>query len=156
MRVAFFDPILSWAFGIIFLISGIPHWANPYYFLGSIFAYDLVDAGFGQVVAMLLPPLQLVLAVCLIVRIWVNAAHLIVTAMFGCFVTVQSIAYFRGLDISCGCFGPCYQKPVGMGSLLLVVGLFLFSVIRNGLFFRSFLSARNGRYGESAEIDGYC
>jgi hypothetical protein len=131
------DPVLSWAFGIVLLISGIPHWANPYYFLGSVFGYNLFDPGLGQVVAMVLPTLQLILAVCLITRIWLDAAHLIVMAMFGSFAVVQSLAYFRGLDISCGCFGPCQQTPISATSLLFVFGLFLLSVARNLLRRRS-------------------
>lgn len=136
-RVNGLDAVLSWAFGIVLLISGIPHWSNAYYFLGSVFGYDLVAPGLGQIVAMILPPLQLLLAICLIVRIWLDAAHLIVMVMFGCFVTVQSLAYFRGLEISCGCFGPCQQTPIGVTSLLTVFGLFLLSLIRNGLCWRS-------------------
>jgi hypothetical protein len=131
------DAVLSWFFGAVLLVSGIPHWSNPYYFLGSVFGYSLVDPGVGQVVAMVLPTLQLILAVCLIGRICLDAAHLIVTVMFGCFVTVQGLAYFRGLEISCGCFGPCQETPIGLTSLLFVGALFVLSVARNGVRWRS-------------------
>lgn len=132
-----FDPILSWTIGVLLLISGISHWANPYYFLGSVFAYDLVDSGVGQVIAMLLPILQLLLAVCLIARVWLDAAHLIVMVMLGCFVTVQSSAYFRGLHISCGCFGPGQEAPIGMASLLMVSSFLVLSIARNVIAWRS-------------------
>jgi hypothetical protein len=128
-----FDPILSWVFGIVLLCSGIPHLTNSYYFLGSVYAYEFVSPGLGQLVAMVLPILQLILAVCLITRTWSDAAHLLVMTMFGCFVVVQALAYFRGLDISCGCFGPCHQTQVSIASLLAVSGLFLLSAGRNAV-----------------------
>ena len=132
-RAASLDPILSWTFGVVLLSSGIPHLRNSYYFLGSIFAYDLLGPGVGQLLAMVLPTLQVVLAVCLITRTWCDAAHLIVMPMFCCFAVVQSLAYHRGLDISCGCFGPCHQTQVGLGSVLMVSGLFVLSAARNAM-----------------------
>jgi len=47
-----FDVLITWVFGLTFLIAGFPHWTNPYYFLGSVYAYQLVGPGVGQVVAM--------------------------------------------------------------------------------------------------------
>lgn len=135
-RIDPLDAALGWAFGIVLLVSGIPHWANPYYFLGAIYAYDLVGPGIGQAIAVVLPVLQLIVAVCLISRTWLDAAHLIALGMFGCFLTVQSLAYFRDLEISCGCFGPCHETPIGVGSLLTIGGFFLTSVVRNGLRWR--------------------
>ena len=141
LRTERIDAVLSWAFGIVLLLSSIPHWANPYYFLGAVYAYDLVGPGVGQIVAMLLPTLQLIVAVCLISRTWLDAAHLIALLMFGCLLTVQSLAYFRDLEISCGCFGPCHETPIGMASLWTVGGFFLTSAVRNGLRWRSLGSA---------------
>ena len=140
-RIDRIDPVLSWAFGVVLLVSSIPHWANPYYFLGAVYAYDLVGPGVGQIIAMVLPALQFIVAVCLISRTWLDAAHLIALVMFGCFLTVQSLAHFRDLEISCGCFGPCHETPIGVDSLLTVGGFFLMSLVRNGLRWRSLGSA---------------
>jgi hypothetical protein len=38
--VKWFDNFVTWVFGIVFLLSGIPHWGNPYFFLGSVYAYN--------------------------------------------------------------------------------------------------------------------
>jgi hypothetical protein len=56
-----------------------------------------------------------------------------------CFATVQTSAWLRGLDISCGCFGPGHDSPIGWFSLSLVYGLLVLSLLRNGavLFLRS-------------------
>ncbi|MDR3111225.1 MAG: hypothetical protein LBU65_16275 [Planctomycetaceae bacterium] len=72
----FFDYLSTWFFGIVMLAAAIPHLDNPYYFLGSVYSYKLVEPGIGQAVVMILPLLQLVLAVCLILRVQVDAASL--------------------------------------------------------------------------------
>ncbi len=55
------DALLSWVFGIVMLLAAMAHLENPYYFLGSVYAYKLVDPGLGQAVAMILPLLQLLI-----------------------------------------------------------------------------------------------
>lgn len=129
-----FDALLSWVFGIVLLFAAIPHLENSYHFLGSVYAYKLVDPGIGQMVAMILPLMQLTIAVLLIGRIFVDTANFIVVILFGVFATVQSLAYFSDLGISCGCFGPEHDSPIGWSSLSLVYGLLTLSVIRNAIF----------------------
>lgn len=129
------DTIIAPALGIILLISGSAHWNNPYYFLGTIYSYELVGPGLGQLVAMILPTLQIILASCMIFRVCVRTAYSMTAALMGVFATVQFSAYARGLNIACGCFGPAHEVPVGYRSLLVVVPLFLVSIA--GAFFSS-------------------
>ncbi|MDR0609753.1 MAG: hypothetical protein LBG58_06560 [Planctomycetaceae bacterium] len=46
-----YDIIVTWVIGVAFLLAGVPHWGNPYYFLGSVYTYKLVDPDVGQMVA---------------------------------------------------------------------------------------------------------
>lgn len=126
-----FDAIVTWIFGLAFLMAGFPHWSNPYYFLGSVYAYKLVEPGVGQMIAMGMPIIQLVLALCFLTRVFLDASHLATLFLLVCFATVQTTAYFRGLDISCGCFGPGNDDPIGWFSLSVVYGLLALSTIRN-------------------------
>ena len=128
-----FDALLSWGFGIVMLIAAVPHLENSYYFLGSIYAYKLVEPGMGQMVAIALPLLQLVVAVLLIGRVFIAASNFIVMILFGVFAAVQSFAYFGGLEIACGCFGPGNELPIDWFSLSLVYGLLVLSLVRNGM-----------------------
>ena len=59
---------------VFWLRSGLAHMANPYYFLSSVYSYELVGPALGQAAAMVLPVLQLVLAVCLVTRQIVGGA----------------------------------------------------------------------------------
>lgn len=128
-----FDAIVTWIFGLTFLIAGFPHWSNPYYFLGSVYAYKLVEPGVGQMIAMGMPIIQLVLALCFLTRTFLDASHLATLFLLACFATVQTTAYFRGLDISCGCFGPGHDSQIGWTTLSLVYGLLGLSIVRNVL-----------------------
>jgi len=132
-----FDAIVTWTFGLAFLIAGFPHWSNSYFFLGSVYAYKLVEPGVGQMIAMTMPVIQLVLALCFLIRVFLDASHLATLFLLICFTTVQTSAVVRGLDISCGCFGPGHDSPIGWFSLSLVWGLLTLSVIRNVLCFFS-------------------
>ena len=130
-----YDSIVTWIFGVVFLISGVPHWGNPYFFLGSVYAYKLVDPGIGQMIAIGMPLIQLVFALCFLSRVFLDAAHLGTLFLFLCFATVQSQAYLRGLDISCGCFGPDHETTIGFYTLSIVYGLLILSIIRNSAMF---------------------
>jgi hypothetical protein len=131
----FFDHFVTWTFGIVFLLSGIPHWGNPYFFLGSVYAYKLVNPGIGQIAAIGMPLIQLTFAVCFLTRTFLDAAHLGTLFLFLCFAAVQSIAWFRGLDISCGCFGPAHDTIIGWQTLCIIYLLLVLSIIRNLLTF---------------------
>ncbi len=125
-----FDNLASWILGVALLLSGIPHLGNPYYFLSSVYAYDLIGPGLGQLVAMVLPILQLLLAACLITRFFRPGAHLIVLPMLLGFAILQTSAKLRGLDIGCGCFGPD-EDTIGWFSLTIIYSLLTLSILRN-------------------------
>ena|GEM_PF-1017403 len=129
-----FDAVSTWILGVAFLLAGFPHWSNSYYFLGSIYAYKLVDPGVGQIAAMGMPIIQLVLALCFLTRTFLDAAHTATLFFLIGFATIQTSAYIRGLDISCGCFGPQNSSTIGWFSLSIVYGLLLISLIRNAMF----------------------
>jgi putative oxidoreductase len=146
LKLRDFEDLASWIIGVALLLSAIPHFGNPYYFLGSVYSYDLVGAGLAQLVAMVLPMLQLLLAACLITRLFRPGAHLIVLPMLLGFAILQTSAKLRGLDIACGCFGP-NEDAIGWFSLTVVYGLLTLSIVRNAAYG---VSLRNAARRDSA------
>lgn len=128
------------AVGLVFLASSVPHLENPYLFLGSVYAYGLVGPRFGEVVAIILPYLQLVTAICLLGRILLGGALLTSCLLLSTFFLVQLSAFVRGLKISCGCFGPVHSNQVGVSSLFWLTILLIVSIAR----FASHLAAGSG------------
>ncbi len=129
-RFAAGDAMVSWILGVSLIFSGIPHLGNPHFFLGSAYSYQLVGPGVGQIIAMVLPFLQVVLAACLITRLFRGAAHALTLSILLVFVTIQTSAKLRGLDIPCGCFGPRHETVIGWFTLSIVYGLLLLAAAR--------------------------
>jgi hypothetical protein len=78
-----------------------------------------------------MPLIQLIFAICFLTRTFLDAAHLGTLFLFLCFAAIQSIAWFRGLDISCGCFGPGHDATIGWQTLSIIYSLFVLSIARN-------------------------
>lgn len=127
-RFLIFDSAVSWVLGGVLMLSGLPHLSNPYYFLGSVYRYELISPGIAQSVAMVLPFLQLVLAACLILRFFHFAAHAITLMMLMVFAIIQISVKIRGLDISCGCFGPRQSSNIDTSTISMVGGLLVLSM----------------------------
>jgi len=82
---------------------------------------------------MTMPVIQLVLALCFLIRVFLDASHIATLFLLLCFAAVQTSAVIRGLDISCGCFGPGHDSTIGWFSLSLVYGLLVLSLTRNAV-----------------------
>lgn len=124
-----FDWISRMLVGGIFVWSGASHLANPYYFLSTVYQYELTNAPIGAVIASFLPFLELVLAVCLLGNICPRAAWLLTSLLLLSFVAVQGSALARGLRISCGCFGPEINRPIDAMSISFTAALAVLSIL---------------------------
>ncbi len=116
--------VLAW----FWLRSGLPHITNAYYFLSSIYSYEIVGPTLGVAAAMGLPALQMVLAAGLVTRRFVGGALLLSSLWLTVFAAAQVSALVRGLEIGCGCFGAAERQLIGgrsltTTSLLLIVAL---------------------------------
>lgn len=91
--------------GIIFLYAGIEKIIAPREFAIAIYNYRLLPDWAINMLAVILPWLEVFLATGLIAGIYVRGASLISALLFLTFATALAINLVRGLDISCGCFG---------------------------------------------------
>jgi len=105
------------AVGGLFLWSATAHLANPYYFLSTVYQYELTSVPVGAFVASVLPFLEFLLAACLLSGTCTRATWLLSSTLLLCFVGVQSSALARDLRISCGCFGPEESQPINWKSI---------------------------------------
>ncbi len=118
----------SLVLAIILIRSAGHHLSNPYAFLASVYRYDLLPVAAARAMAMVLPVLELLTAVCLVGRIFVGGALVTATALFGSYAAAQASALWRGLEIPCGCSGPSVADPVSAGTLAWTGGLFVLSL----------------------------
>jgi putative oxidoreductase len=108
--------------GVVVLIAGLQHWSNQFYFLGSVFDYQLVPIWLAQIVAAIFPAVETSVGILLIID-GSRFATLCGIALGVLFVSVQGQAMVRGLKIDCGCFGQLVQRPLGMSSMAIAICL---------------------------------
>lgn len=92
-------------FGALFLYSGIVKLMEPKEFLQSIEAYRIVPYEVAWLTAYYLPPLEILVGLGVLIRPWRRASATLIAAMMLVFTTALIVAWVRGLDINCGCFG---------------------------------------------------
>jgi hypothetical protein len=96
---------LRWLLGALMLWAAVSKLAEPTDFLGSLYAYDLpLPRSWLQLVAVVLPWLELLCGLLLIANVWSETALVTVLGLLGIFVLATGQAWARGLEISCGCF----------------------------------------------------
>ncbi len=114
--------------GSVLIYSALEHLLNPYQFVNSISNYSIVPDSWGYWIAFFLPSLQVMTGVLVFTRSCRLEALIISTVLFAVFSTAQTTAFFRGLDIECGCFGS-RSASVGVTSVSFVVSLLFISAL---------------------------
>ena len=104
---------------LLLLRSAFAHLGNPYYFLSAVYSYQVTGTTLGKWVAIVLPYLQTVMAVCLIGRWWLKAVYVLLFGLFVAFLGAQWLALRQGLQISCSCFGSSHNLLIGPTTLLI-------------------------------------
>ena len=111
------------------VLGGLFVWASihkiryPFLFLATVYDYEIVSVKFGIALAVLLPGLELLVGICLMVRIFPKSASLFCVAMLSMFLFAQISVLMRGLTVDCGCFG-IEESPV-TSQILARTGLML-------------------------------
>ena len=112
------------AIAYLLALSGVSHLNNPYQFLAAIYEYRLLPGGLAKAAAFVLPFVHLALACTLVVR-QVPQVFLLSGSLFTLYTLAQILAWSRGLNIDCGCFGgiqPTTETPsIGAKSIGLAV-----------------------------------
>lgn len=91
--------------GALFVYAGAEKMINAREFTEIVFNYQLVPSRLVNAVALFLPALELVCGLALCAGAFTRGAAVVVSALMAVFLAAIGLAVFRGLDISCGCFG---------------------------------------------------
>lgn len=124
---------VQWVFrlivGGVFLYFGVPKILAPDTLATAIINYDLVPQAGINLLALILPWLEVIAALVLIVGPWRREAAALSAGMCVMFIAAISSALARGLSIDCGCTAeggsPVSWLLVGMDSGLLLLSLAL-------------------------------
>jgi len=103
--------------GSIFIITGISKIIDPVLFAKEITFYRMLPDFSINLIAIILPWIELVVGVLFILGVRVKANILILAGMLLMFNFAVSVAWARGLNINCGCFSNLAKETVGLGKL---------------------------------------
>ena len=120
------ELILRIVLGLVFLLYGLDKIRQPGDFALAIANYKLLPGVFVNLLAVVLPWVEVLCGLLLIFGQWVRSAALLSAAMLAVFVAAVSISLLRGLDISCGCFNTGGGRKIG--TKLLVEDLLLLAM----------------------------
>ncbi|MCU0793083.1 MAG: hypothetical protein MUE42_09605 [Opitutaceae bacterium] len=121
--VALLALLCRLGFAALLLVAAIPKIIDPSSFSISVANYRLLPAATSAFVGHTLPWLELVTALGLLAsRQWRAGAWLLATGLSLVFAGAVASAWWRGLDIECGCFGS--GGSITAYSVLLRIGLF--------------------------------
>src|ERR1043165_7768135 len=94
------------ALGVFFVAAALPKIVDPPSFAHMIYNYRIMPGGVVNLMALVMPWIELLCGLALILGIWTATARAIVAAMLFVFITAISINLARGNIIDCGCFDP--------------------------------------------------
>ena len=89
----------------VLLYSGTIHAMQPFLHLYSVAKYNIVPHAIAVSLAAVIPYFQIVLGMCLVVRVAERVALQFSAMTFLLFASAQSLAIAQDREISCGCFG---------------------------------------------------
>lgn len=93
-----------WILGFIFIYASYNKILFPADFAKIIYGYDLFPGTLINLIAIILPYLELVVALALVFGVYPRSAVLIVNALLVAFIIILSINLIRGHEFNCGCF----------------------------------------------------
>ena len=123
--------------GYIFISASLDKIIDPVSFSKSINNYEITPYWINNLVALILPWIELICGFLMIISIiglfsnrlnFVDIANNLIILMLLWFIFILSIAIFRGLDISCGC-GLSEDKTLPIDSLIKDIYLLIMSII---------------------------
>ncbi len=133
-KLSTFPLLLRLMLAAIFIYASIDKIRYPAEFAAIVTNYRVLPDSLINLTAIVLPWLELVLGVLLVLGRWRGGTLLLVNLLLLIFWTVLVFNYFRGIDISCGCFSTKFDESSSMVWYLVRDGFFLCLALCAGAF----------------------
>ena len=105
---------LRFGFAAILLVAAWSKILNPFAFAENVVQYRVLSLNLSLWVAVFIPFLEAVVALLLVSGFFLRATVWINGLLMFVFWGLVMQAYFRGLDINCGCFTQRGESPIDM------------------------------------------
>jgi putative oxidoreductase len=130
MMSRFVHVILHLLFGGVFMYAGALKAVDPGIFVMDVRSFDLLPDPYAAWVAMFLPWLEMICGQAVITGLLRKGGLLVLNASLVAFLIAIAIAWLRGIDVQCGCFGSSdastsHLDLIVRDVLLLALGVYL-------------------------------
>lgn len=126
---AWFDHCLRLVVGGVFLAAGLLKVADPAKFAVDIGNYRLLPHETLNLVAIMLPWIEITAGSFVLAGVWLRPAALVIISLTVVFLAAIGTALARGLNIECGCFGTVGGQHAGWVNLAVDSMLLFLAVI---------------------------
>ena len=128
---------LRWFLGMLFIYASIHKIYTPAHFAKIIYGYYLFPDASINIIAIVLPFIELVAGLAMILGIYPRSAATVINGLLLCFIVLISINLIRGQQFDCGCFSVGETGYTYTPGQLLVRDLVLFPLGLQVMFFDS-------------------
>ncbi len=139
LQNSWIELVARWILGLTFIYASYHKILAPADFAKIVYGYDLFPNGAINLIAIVLPFIELIVGLALILGLYPRSAALIINGMLVSFIVVLSINLIRGHEFDCGCFSTneagafsSAESTVVRDIIYLILGLqiFLFNGMR--------------------------
>jgi putative oxidoreductase len=121
--------VLRIALAGVFASAAIPKLLDPGEFAAAIQNYRAVPDSLVGHIALFIPVFELVIAIGLLVSPYTRGAALLATLLLVVFGVAMAQARWRGIDLTCGCFGAVLEAKVSWLTVARTLGLGALSAV---------------------------
>ena len=114
--------------GVTFIVASIDKIAIPEAFAVSIAAYKIVPYSLVNILALILPWLELICGIFLLAGVMLKGSAMIICSMLVVFIVALIAVLLQGLKIDCGCFGVYNSSIVSWWRIFEDVVLFFLGI----------------------------
>lgn len=122
--------------GIPLLIAGLSKITDPQSFADTINNFNLIPYQLTNLLAILIPWLEITVAISLITGLLVKGGVFLGLILFNTFTFAISWAYTLGINTECGCFGNLVNQRVDLVRLLESVGYLTAAILVFAFYWR--------------------
>ena len=109
-----------WILGLTFIYASYNKILFPADFAKIIYGYDLFPDALINLIAIILPFLELVAALALIIGVYPRSAVSIINVLLVAFIILLSINLIRGHEFDCGCFATSNSGSTSATEITLI------------------------------------
>ncbi|MDI6796331.1 MAG: MauE/DoxX family redox-associated membrane protein [Desulfatibacillaceae bacterium] len=129
--------------GGVFIYASLDKIVNPADFARAVYFYQLLPDSLINIVAIILPWLELFMGICIISGIWLPGAVLLANVLLWSFFAALVFNTARGLDVHCGCFSTRPDPAAPPPTLWYFVRDPIFLLVAGYLAFRVYMEPKN-------------